>query len=326
MYQKAQEKLEIIKNLNSEIFQCKAEIRNKKSLLLLNSNRSKAPSYSKLQILLQENQRLKRQKSVLNSYQNKLTLDRIQRTDPKLFTLIQKYQAAESENLKLKTGLSQSKEEKDKLTSEYFLITCKFLEIEKLKTRVKELEKDCHEKSGNIEKLSNALSSLKLRLLKPNANANDLRNLQVLCKELVKEKNIYTEDINRVKFEYEAVCTCIQTFHTSPKKRCVSADKLKDHILQQTERKSSLDNKIRSKEQYRNNVKCFLDRAYMKGTTKDSSFCETERKYLVKKVNITLDSSSTNLNTLKSVSKPSTPLSSSKRMDLNRSQLLYRKN
>ena len=325
MNQKVQAKLELIKNLSSEIFQRKAEIRNRRTLLLLKSSHIKEPSYSKLEGLVQENQRLKQQKSVLNSYQNRLTLDRIQRTDPKLFTLIQKCQVAESENLKLKKSLTRSKEEKDKATSEYFLITCRFLEIEKLKTRVKELEKDCHEKSGNVEKLSNALSSLKLRILKPNANANDLRNLQVLFKELVKEKNIYTEDINRLKFEYEAVCNCIQTFHTSPKKRCVSVDKLKDHILQQTERKSSLDNKIRSKEQYRNNVKCFLDRAYLKGRTKDSSFCETERKYLVKKVNITLDSSSNNLSTMKSVSKPSTPLSSSKRMDLNKSQLLYRK-
>lgn len=325
MNQTVQEKLDLIKKLSAEIFQYKADIRNKKTELLLVSAHKKPQNPEKVEFLLQENQRLRHQRSLITSYQNKLTLDRIQKIDPKLFTLIQKFQTAENENFKLKSALSKLKEDKDKLTSEYFQITCKFLETEKLKIRIKDLENECHEKSGNIEKLSNALSSLKLRLLKPNTKSSDLSNLQYLFQQLLNEKNLYIENINRVKFEYETVCNCIQTYQTSPNKRSCSVDKLKDHILQQTERKSSLDHKIRSKELYRNNIKGFVDRAFSKSNTKDSSFCETERKYLVRKVNITLDSSSNNLSTRKSVSKPGTPMSS-KRVDLNRSQFLYRKN
>jgi chromosome segregation ATPase len=254
------------------------------------------------------------QKSVLNSYKNKLILSNIQKTDPKLVTLIKKFQLAESENSKLKIDLNSFKQLKSKLTLDYFSITCNFLEEEKLKQKIRELEKNCDEKNELIEKLSNILASLKQKLTLP-FPSQALSRLKVLHEDLKQEQRTFIDDMKRVQTEHETICALIASYSTSPKKRSASADKLKEQLSLQTTRKSELDKKIRSKEIYRNNVKVILDKAQT--SSKDASFAETERKHLSVNLGKPLKEDSKPLNVLKSFSKPGTPLTT-KLVELNR--------
>ena len=265
---------------------------------------------------MQENQKLRSCKQLLSGFKARISLENLEKSDPKLAVLIKKIQIAENENSRLKAEISPMNTKKAELTSEYFSITCRFLEDEKMKTRIRELESSCIEKTGNIEKLSNVLAGVKMRLNQPRRE-EDIRRLNTLYEELKLERQELRDFVQRFKEEYEIVCNLIACYASSPKKRCVSADKLKQHLKVKTSRNLELDRRIREKESYRNNVKGIVDKA----SSRDASLAETERKYI--KVKASQGSRPSQILSVgKSHSKPGTPLAANF-SDLNRGFFKY---
>lgn len=264
---------------------------------------------------MQENRKLKSSKQLLSGFKARITLENLEKSDPKLAVLIKKIQIAENENSKLKSEISPMNKKKAELTSEYFSITCRFLEDEKIKQRIRELESYCIEKTGNIEKLSNVLAGVKMKLNQPRRE-EDIKRLNELYEELKLERKELRDFVQRFKEEYEIVCSLIACYASSPKKRCVSADKLKEHIKVKTCRNLELDRRIKEKESYRNNVKGIVDKA----SSRDPSLAETERKYI--KVKASQEPKQHLVLSAKSHSKPGTPLAS-KLLEFNRGFFKY---
>lgn len=320
--------LEVIKDLNFEIFTLKDSIRSKKSELIYNKRREESELTQRLEEVLSYNFAIRQEKLVMTNYQNKVTLENIRERDPKLFSLFKRFQLLEQENNDLKVQLEDSECEKKKYSTEYSSITQSLLNEEKIRTRCKNLENDCVAKEKNIEKLRQNLIKLKQKIFFPNFQYEDIKALVNLYDDLLREKIDMTEECERLQLEYSDTCADIKDLERSPKRRN-SIVNFKEDVENVKCIIKALDKDIVKLEEYKEGImeKCVgLQEIKRKMKKKvENSGESTERNFIIKQVGKELEKgrSQRAISVLKSYSKPGTP-AATKVVELNRSHFIHK--
>lgn len=156
-FQKLGQTLEVlqesIQSLNLEIFKEKGTLRKTKAETDWHEDRVKTSE--KFQSLTQElnslntkNQELKTEKITSNGDSK---LAQLEHSNPKLFILVKKMIAVEEANFLLKQEISYLEQERNKSRSDYHKITQSLGQEEKLRIKLRELEKDSERSLSNIK-------------------------------------------------------------------------------------------------------------------------------------------------------------------------------
>ena len=157
-------------------------------------------------------------KSQLISKKNRVTMMAIQETDPKLFNLIKRYQAAEQINLNYLAQFEQSESAKRNHINEYNNITQLFLTDEKIKSRLKCVAGEASGKEVKISGLRDKLGSLRQQLMSPGYDFEEIKNLMQLYEELLQEKLDISEENSRLCYEIDEINMEIREIKETPRR------------------------------------------------------------------------------------------------------------
>lgn len=156
-FQKLGQSLEVlqesIQSLNLEIFKEKGNLRKMRTESDFHEDKVKNSEefqslMQELKALSEKNQELKSEKIVCNG-ESKLA--QLETSNPKLFILVKRMIAVEEANFLLKQEISYLEQERNKSRSEYYKITQSLGQEEKLRIRLRELEKDIERCLSNIK-------------------------------------------------------------------------------------------------------------------------------------------------------------------------------
>ena len=324
---KIDESSKIIENLSGKILVEKQKFRENKAKII----HKKLCEINDSSLLYEEmkemNKSLRLENSQILFYRNKATLDYLKDSDPKLFFLIKKFQAAQDANFGYKKELVRVENERKSILNEYNQLTHSLFVEDKLKNRIKELENLCKTKNSNISILRDKLTLLKHKLMPSFNETEEVSDLISLYEELLKEKIEVSDKNQRLMIKLEEVHSEIQNFTLSPRKN--SSFQLKEDIKTTEKQISKKILEINSLQKiFQTAQTSYKTLKAQKNTLKikNPEFCETERNCIVKNIGKKIKESqgSEVVKVIKSLSKPRTP-KTTKIVQLNRSQVFSKK-
>ena len=159
-----------------------------------------------LEELLNKNQVLR---SNHNNSNTESKLAQLEETNPKLFALVKKIIVAEETNLLLVEELTFLEQEKNKTRADYYKITQFLGQEEKIKLKIREIEKEIERSEYNIQNLKNKVNDAVLNLEKEKETVNRSEIKELLrknddLKNVKQDINQKIHDLNENIYHLEA--------------------------------------------------------------------------------------------------------------------------
>lgn len=198
-----------IQSLNLEIFKEKGNLRKIKAdsewgeEKLLNSEEIQELK-KELEDVIQKNKELKTDRSTTNTESK---LNQMENSNPKLFSLVKKIIMVEESNFLLKEELAFLEQEKNKIRADYYNITQSLGQMEKLKIKMREAEKEIGKSEANTFYLENRLEDLSQDIEKERENVkkSEVRQLLDRLEDLKKHKEESGKKIAELFDQIEAL-------------------------------------------------------------------------------------------------------------------------
>jgi hypothetical protein len=195
-YQKLEQNLEIlqegVQSLSLEIFKEKGNLRKLKAdnewgEEKLQSSEELSHLKNEFEEIWEKNQELKSNRNEANSDSK---LAQLEKSNPKLYSLVKKIIMFEENNFAYKEHLDYLDQEKNKIRAEYYKLTQTLGQEEKIKARIREIEKDTERSEINAGYLKKRIQDLTEDLEKEKEEARKCETKALLEKyeELKKNK------------------------------------------------------------------------------------------------------------------------------------------
>lgn len=285
---KLTESLQTIKKIENEISEQREKLRQNRADLIIQQKTLEKNLDSHLVSLHNENSFLRQEKLEMLNFRNKLTLEAIRDKDLKLYNLIKKFQSTESLHLSLKSSLLTLENTRKAFLEKYSSITQNLQIEDKLKARVKELEKQCETRIFSIEKLKACLYTKKKTLCNPGKEEDEIAHLMEVYEGLVKQKLDLVDENERIALEIQHTNEEIKDYQSSPHKKGTLTVRVKETIEETEDDVKKIEDKIREKMIKSKELKEKCDelrkaiKSY-KAKSRDNSFCSTKR-YVPRKI------------------------------------------
>ena len=214
-YKKLEQSLELlqegIQSINLEIFKEKGNLRKLKAdnewdEEKMQNSQELSELNEELEELLNKNQVLR---SNHNNSNTESKLAQLEETNPKLFALVKKIIVAEETNLLLVEELTFLEQEKNKTRADYYKITQFLGQEEKIKLKIREIEKEIERSEYNIQNLKNKVNDAVLNLEKEKETVNRSEIKELLrknddLKNVKQDINQKIHDLNENIYHLEA--------------------------------------------------------------------------------------------------------------------------